>query len=145
MRWWRVRGVVNAINGSTLLGLAVAVLGRARLGRGPRGLLLATGYRLPFPVAGAFAVGDVVLTRHDSTWWATRPRVLAHEEQHSWQYALCAGLPFLPLYVAAAAWSYVRAGDPATHNPFETRAGLSDGGYPTLSRRERQRRRGRAV
>jgi len=139
MRWWRVRAAANAINGSTLLGLVVATLGRARLQRGPRGLVLATGYRLPFPVAGAFTVGDVVLTRHSPTWWATRPRVLAHEEQHSWQYSLCAGVPFLPLYVAAAAWSYARGGDPAAHNLFETAAGLEDGGYPTLSRRERRR------
>lgn len=138
--WWRVKAVVNLLNGSTLLGLAVARLGRAEIHRGPRGLVLATGFVIPFP-AGAFTLGNVVVTRRDRDWWNPRPRALAHEERHSWQYAVCAGLPMLVLYVAAAGWSYARGGDVATHNPFETRAGLADGGYPTLS--AWQRRRGR--
>lgn len=145
MDWWRVRQAANAVNGSTLLGLAIARLGRARLRHGPRGLVLATGYRLAFPVAGAFTVGDVVLTRHDGAWWDSRQRVLAHEERHSWQWAVAAGLPFLPAYAAAAAWSFARGGDWSTYNLFERRAGLTDGGYPTLSPRERRRRPGRAA
>jgi len=63
-----------------------------------------------------------------------------HEERHSWQYALTLGLPMLPLYAVAAAWSYLLGGDYATHNVFEVRAGLADGGYPPLSRRQRLRR-----
>lgn len=145
MRWWRVRTAVNAANGSTLLGLGVAALGRADVGRGPRGLLLATGYRLPFPVAGAFTVGDVVITRHDPGWWARRQRMLVHEERHSWQWAVTCGLPMLPAYAVAAVWSYARGGDWATYNVFETRAGLADGGYPLVSRRQRRLRRGRTA
>lgn len=141
MTWWQVKAVVNAVNGSTLLGLGVAAAGRARVSPGPRGLLLATGYRLGLPHASAFTVGNVVLTRHDASWWASRPRLLAHEERHSWQYVALLGLPMLPLYGAAAAWSYLRGGDPATYNPFETRAGLADGGYPLVSRRQRRRAR----
>ena len=57
---WRRRG--NRLNLSTPLGLAVARLGRATVVAGPQGLLLADGYRLPFPVAAAFTIGDVVLT-----------------------------------------------------------------------------------
>lgn len=145
MDWWRVRQVANAVNGSTLLGLGIARVGRSRLRRGPRGLLLASGYRLPFPNAGAFTVGDVVVTRHDPSWWTTRARVLAHEERHSWQWAVSAGLPFLPAYGAAAAWAFARGRDWSTYNVFERLAGLADGGYPTLSLRERRRRPGRAA
>ncbi|HEX6248716.1 MAG TPA: hypothetical protein VFZ64_12670 [Nocardioidaceae bacterium] len=141
MEWWRLKAVLNAVNGSTLVGLGIARVGQARVRRGPRGLLLATGYRLGFPHASAFTVGNVVLTRHDPAWWESRPRLLVHEERHSWQYVVLLGLPMLPLYGAAAAWSYLRGGDPATHNLFETRAGLEDGGYPTVSRRQRRRSR----
>ena len=140
MEWWRVKHVVNVVNGSTLLGLGVAVAGRARLGRGPRGLVLATSYRWSLPHAAAFTVGNVVLTRHDAGWLAERPRLLRHEERHSWQYVATLGLPLLPLYGVAAAWSWMRGGDHATHNVFETAAGLEDGGYPVLSRRQRRRR-----
>lgn len=140
MQWWRVKSVVNAVNGSTLLGLGIAGVGRARLGRGPRGLVLATGYACPFPRAGAFTVGNVVLTRHDAAWVGRRERMLLHEERHSWQYAVTLGLPMLPLYVVAAGWSYLRGGDVSTYNVFEVRAGLEDGGYPLVSRRQRLRR-----
>lgn len=140
MRWWRLKAVLNVANGSTLLGLGVAAAGRARVGRGPRGLVLATSYRWSFPHAAAFTVGNVVLTRHDAGWLAERPRLLRHEERHSWQYVWTLGLPMLPLYGVAAAWSWVRGGDHSTHNVFETAAGLADGGYPLLSRRQRRRR-----
>ncbi|QNN53827.1 hypothetical protein [Nocardioides mesophilus] len=136
---WRLRQVLNGVNGSTALGLVVARAGRARLAPGPRHLLLATGYRLPLPVASAFTLGNVVLTRHDEDWLARRPLLLAHEERHTWQYAACLGLPMLPLYAVAAGWSLLRGSDPATHNAFERLAGLADGGYPLLSARERRR------
>ena len=100
--WWRVKQVGNLVNGSTLLGLAVAATGRCAVRRGPRGLVVATGYRLSVPAASAFTVGNVVLTRHDPEWLAARPRLLAHEERHSWQYLVCLGLPMLPLYAVAA-------------------------------------------
>lgn len=139
MEAWRVKEVVNAVNGSTPVGLVVAALGRARMARGPRGLVLATGYRCTFPRASAFTVGNVVVTKHDARWWEAHPRMLLHEERHSWQYVVLLGLPMLPLYGVAAAWSYLRGGDPSTHNVFETAAGLRDGGYPLVSRRQRLR------
>ncbi|HSE55536.1 MAG TPA: hypothetical protein VLB03_07365 [Nocardioidaceae bacterium] len=138
MEWWRVKAVVNAVNGSTALGLAVAATGRARFSRGPRGLVLATGFAFRFPPAGAFTIGNVVVTRHDLSWWGPRQRVLVHEERHSWQYAVTLGLPMVPLYAVAACWSYLRGGDWSTYNVFETRAGLADGGYPSISRRRRR-------
>lgn len=126
---WRTKQVVNVLNGSTLLGAAAAAIGGARLTRGPRHLLLAHGYRWSVPPAAAFAVGNVVLTRHPEGWWEGRDRLLRHEERHTWQYVACLGLPMLPLYLLAAAWSMLRGGGPATHNPFERLAGLEDGGY----------------
>ena len=139
MQWWQVRRVANAVNGSTLLGLGAALATRARVSSGPRGLLLATRARLPARGASAITFGDVVLTRHDEEWLRRRPRLVAHEERHAWQYVACVGLPLLPLYAVAAGWSWLRGGDPAVHNPFERLAGLADGGYPLLSSRERRR------
>lgn len=140
MQWWRVKAVLNLLNLSTPLGVAVGALGRAAFRRGPRGLVLGHGYRLGFPVARAFTVGNVVLTRHPDGFLEERPVLLAHEERHTWQYAACLGLPFLPLYLLALVWSYLRGGDRAVHNVFERLAGLEDGGYPTVSARARRRR-----
>ncbi|MUN63574.1 DUF4157 domain-containing protein [Kocuria sediminis] len=135
----RQRAAWNLANLSTPLGLLVAALTGTRVVRGPEGLLLGFGYRPRLPRAGAFTVGNVVLFRAGPDDVAARPRLLAHESRHASQYALCLGLPFLPLYAAAAGWSVLRCGHPAPHNPFEVRAGLADGGY-----RARPRRRGGA-
>lgn len=139
MQLWRVRQVLNAVNGSTLLGLALGAASRCTFRHGPDGLLLATRSRLPLRGAAALTVGDVILTPRDAAFLRERPRLLAHEGRHSWQYAACLGLPLLPLYGLAAAWSYLRGGDVGVHNPFERWAGLEDGGYPLLSARERRR------
>lgn len=139
MHAWRVKQVLNAVNGSTATGLLAGALGGARFLRGPRGLVLGTGYRPRFPHAAAFTLGNVVLTRHPASWWEGRERLLAHEERHSRQYVALLGVPMLPAYGLAALWSLLRGGDHATHNVFETRAGLADGGYPLVSRRQRRR------
>ncbi len=136
---WQLKQVVNVLNGSTPVGAIVALVGRARLTRGPRGLVVGSGYRLPLPAAPAFTVGNVVITPHDEAWLAARPRLLVHEERHSWQYVACLGLPMLPLYVLAASWSWLRGGDAGVHNVFERAAGLVDGGYPLVSARQRRR------
>jgi hypothetical protein len=122
--------LINVVNLSTPLGLVVAVAGRTRLSRGPRRLVLGTSYRLGAPPAVAFTVGNVVLTRLSRDEFLARPRLLAHEERHTWQYAVCLGLPMIPLYLVACAWSWVRSRDFASANVFERLAGLSDGGYP---------------
>lgn len=129
---WQLRHVVNLVNGSTLLGCAVATAGGAHIAKGPRGLLVATGYRLPLPVASAFTVGNVIASKHDRAWLDQHPPLMRHEERHTWQYVACLGLPMLPLYLLAAGWSYLRGGDFAAHNPFERLAGLEEGGYPTV-------------
>ena len=136
---WQLKRWLNVVNLSTPLGLLVAALGRARLRPGPRGLVLASDYRLPLPAAPAFTVGNVVVSPRPAAYLDSRPALLRHEERHSWQYAFCLGLPMLPLYALGAVWSYFRGGDFGVHNPFERLAGLTDGGYPQLSARERRR------
>lgn len=128
----RVRQVVNVLNLSTPLGLLLAIAGRARIERGPRGVLLARGYaaRFPAPRAPAVTIGDVVLLRLDDERLARRPRLLDHEARHCTQYAFWLGpFGFLPAYLIASAWSWWHTGDFALANAFERRAGLVDGGY----------------
>lgn len=139
---FRLRSLANWANLSTPLGLLVAAVGRCEVRRGPRGLHLAEGYRLGFPIAGAFTVGSVVITPGRFEELAVRlPRLLAHEERHSSQWCRWLGLPMLPAYLAASAWSWLRTGDLAAANWFEVRAGLADGGYNARSSAGRSRRR----
>lgn len=125
-----VRHLLNWVNLSTPLGLALARAGGARLRRGPRRSILADYYRWTFPTGGAFTVGDVIISRHDLDLLAARrPALLGHELTHARQWAACLGLPFLPLYAASMGWSWVRTGDRAARSFFERQAGLADGGY----------------
>lgn len=123
----RVRQVLNAVNLSTVAGLAVGRAGGARFAPGPDGLLLGTGYRPSLPKARAFTVGNAVVGT------GTRPpledALLRHEARHATQYAVL-GLLVPPLYAVAASWSWLLTGDWWSQNPFERLAGLSDGGYP---------------
>ncbi|MCU1567290.1 MAG: hypothetical protein JWQ56_2227 [Pseudarthrobacter sp.] len=137
------RVVANAVNGSTVLGLAVALAARTQLHRGPRGLIIAGGYRWLLPFAGAFTLGNVILCRCTGQDLLSRPGLLEHEEKHCSQYAWCLGVPFLPLYFLAAGWSLLRTGNPGTGNIFERQAGLVAGGYPVRSTRPPSRPRRR--
>ncbi|MGP0223785.1 MULTISPECIES: hypothetical protein [unclassified Paenarthrobacter] len=125
----RLRQVANVLNLSTPLGLLVAAASRSRVAPGPRGLLIASGYRWRLPHAGAFTVGNVILYRAPAGEAGRSALLLGHEERHSTQYAYCLGLPFLLAYGVAAAWSLASAGDPASKNFFERQAGLAAGGY----------------
>ena len=127
-QWARFAG--NFINLSTIVGLGVAKIGRATIKRGPRGLFLAEGYHLKFPIAGAFTIGNVVTT--SSTWdkmLDSYPYLIKHEEGHTWQYLYCLGLPYYIPYVIFMGWSVLRTGDRAARNLFERQAGLAWGGY----------------
>ena len=126
--WERVKVVGNFVNLTTLFGLAVGVIGRARVSRGPRGLYFANGYKLGFPIAGAFTIGNVVLSKNERTYFDDAALV-RHEERHSWQYFCLLGLPLFPLYVVGVVISFLLTGDPASRNPFERLANLKDGGY----------------
>lgn len=131
-----VRNVANVVNLSTPLGLALAAVSRARLRR-VDGLLVAEGARLPWITASAMTVGSVVLVPRRTLADVTRriPGLLDHESEHAWQYAYCLGLPFIPVYVAAMGWSWLRTGDRASANHFEVQAGLTGGGYRVGVRR----------
>jgi hypothetical protein len=131
---YRLRQVANAVNLTTPLGLLLGCLGGARAGPGPGGLLLAPGYTWPVPPAPAFTVGNVVVLRRGREHLAGRPRLIRHEARHASQWAVCGGLPFLALYLLAAAWSWWLAGDPYSRNAFEEWAGLADGGYRRTDR-----------
>jgi hypothetical protein len=136
---YRVRMLVNAVNGSTLAGIGVALAGRARLARtGENGLLLGTGYRLPVPPAPAFCVGNVIVTRLDALPAGSPLR--RHEARHASQFACCGGVFMIPLYLLAAAWSWLITGDFGARNVFERRAGLADGGYRAKPARRAIRR-----
>jgi hypothetical protein len=124
----RLRRLVNWLNLTTLTGFVVAWLGGSRPRR-PRGALyVAPGYRARFPVVGAFTVGHVVSTPHAVHHVLDDAALLRHESRHVTQYAWLGPL-FWPAYGLAAAFSRVVSGHPASHNPFETGAGLADGGY----------------
>jgi hypothetical protein len=124
----RLRRAVNLFNGSTLSGLAVARLGRARLSASCQGgLLVGVGYRLPLPAAPAFTMGNVIITRRP--WIDAESDLFRHEARHATQYAWCGGVLMLPLYFAAAGVSWLLSGDVGAWNPFERLAGLADGGY----------------
>jgi hypothetical protein len=132
MRAARLRFVINLINLSTLLGLAVALAGRARVVRGPEALLLATGYQASFPApnAPAVTIGNVVLLRMSLEQATSHPTLLRHEGRHATQYAWWIGpFGFLPAYLVASVWSWAHTRSFALRNAFEVRAGLVDGGY----------------
>ncbi len=124
---YRLRLAVNACNGSTLAGVGVALLGRARLARAHDGLMIAAGYRLPVPPAPAFCVGNVIVTRLDAL--PAGSALVRHEARHATQFAWCGGVVMIPLYLAAAGWSWAITGDSGSRTVFERRAGLADGGY----------------
>ncbi len=128
--WTRVRTVVNWINLSTVLGLLAARAGGATRTRRGRGTYVCTGYRFGFPVAGAFTIGSVIISKHDQAWLDARPLLLEHEDRHCTQYAFLIGPVMLPLYFLFVGVSYALAGDHSSYNPLERLAGLEDGGYP---------------
>ena len=137
----RARQLVNLANGSTLAGLGVAALGGARLARSVDGLFLGTSYRLPVPPAPAFCLGNVIVTRLDGL----TPGLFRHEARHATQYAWCGGVVMLPLYLVAAAASWVLTGAFGAVNVFERQAGLADGGYTDKPLRPSLRRAVSAV
>ncbi|MDO5534996.1 MAG: hypothetical protein Q4F65_10135 [Propionibacteriaceae bacterium] len=125
----RLRHTANWLNLTTPVGLFVAGLGGAHLRRSPDGLIWAERYRFRFPQAGAFTIGDVVITADTRAGLERRvPGVQGHEKRHAWQYAV-AGVWFAPAYLLGSAWSLARTGNPAWKNPLERHAGLVTGGY----------------
>ncbi|GAA2647482.1 hypothetical protein [Paractinoplanes durhamensis] len=128
----RAHTVLTAVNGTTGLGLLIALAGGARIRRGRDGVLVAEGYRRRLPPATCFTVGSVVMCRRSAEWLLAEERsaLFAHESHHRGQYAVLGPL-FWPAYWAACGWSWAATGSWGARNFFEKRAGLHAGGYPT--------------
>jgi hypothetical protein len=126
----RIRAAVNWINLMTPLGLAVTKAGRGTISRGPGGVYVGSGYRLPVPVAGAFTIGNVISTKHGPEYLLGpgREAIFEHELRHSVQSAILGPL-FLPAYFAAAGYSWLVSADWGGRNLFEQWAGLESGNY----------------
>ncbi len=132
-----LRNAGNLANLSTPLGLLVARTGGGRF-RIVDGLVVAEDVTLPRTIsASALTIGSVVLIPGRTLEQASArvPGVLQHENHHAHQWAYCLGLPFIPLYLLAMGWSWLRSGDRAAANLFEVQAGLRLGGYVTRSKR----------
>jgi len=128
----RLRRAVNLATLATPLGLLLAARHGVAVEPGPYGTWIARDYPRTFPAprASAVTIGDVVLLRAGPAHLAGHPRLLDHEARHSVQWACCLGpAVFLPAYLLACAWSWLRTGDVARENWFEVRANLGDGGY----------------
>lgn len=146
------RTALTAVNGTTLIGLLIAVAAGAKVRRGPGGVLIAEGYRAPVPVQTCFTVGSVIVTRRTADWLLDEQHVglLAHETRHATQYAALGPL-FWPAYWIACGYSYAMTGSYGARNVFERHAGLAAGGYrqqplrPWVSRLAPRRRGGVAA
>src|SRR4051812_47748976 len=118
--WQRLRAVINWLNLMTPLGLLIARIGGCARQPGPHGLVIRTDYKLRIPDAGAFTLGNVVTTRHGADYLLAEEKaaLLAHEATHSIQAAVL-GPFFIPLYFAAAGWSWLLSADVGGRNLFE--------------------------
>ena len=124
-----VRLVVNWVTLSTPFGLLIGLLGRAKLRRVRDGLWIADECRLMLPDAGAFTVGNVVITdARFADLEARNPEILEHEAAHSSQWSFLGPL-FLPVYVLLMGWSWLRTRHRAQRHYLERWAGLKSGGY----------------
>jgi len=125
-----LRTTLTWINGTTLIGLALAAVARTHRVRGPDGVIVAGGYRLPVPKQQCFTVGSVIVTRRPPEWLLHPDRavLLGHEIRHVGQYALFGPLLW-PTYWACCGWSYLLTGSFGCRNAFERHAGLTAGGY----------------
>ena len=129
--WDVARTVLTAANGTTGVGLLLAVASGAKVRRGRNGVFIAEGYARKIPPATCFTVGSVILTRRSADWLlhVDRSELFEHESRHAGQYAVLGPL-FWPAYWVACGYSYATTGSWGTRNLFERLAGLSAGGYP---------------
>ena len=129
-RWPLARTVLTAINGTTGVGLLLALATGAKVRRGRDGVLIAEGYKRRVPPATCFTVGSVILTRRSADWLLAPERdvLFGHESRHASQYAVLGPL-FWPAYWSCCGWSFALTGSYGSRNFFERHAGLHGGGY----------------
>lgn len=131
-RGWHVaRTALTAFNGTTMVGLLIAVATGTRVRRGRHGVLIAENFRLRMPAGSCFTVGSVIITKHSAQWLLAdeRARLFRHESRHCGQYAFFGPL-FWPAYWLACGWSIAITTSYGARNWFEKNAGLADGNYP---------------
>jgi hypothetical protein len=131
----RIRQWVNALNLSTVVGMAVVKVRGGSLTSGPDGLVIATNVTRRFGFAGGVTIGNVVIVPEHIP---LTTELFEHEAAHASQWAACVVL-FLPLYWLACLWSLIRTGDYYSRNVFERRADLAKGGYVEQSTRSARR------
>lgn len=126
----RARTVLTAINGTTLVGLAIAKLTGATIRRGRDGVLIAENYARSIPRNTCFTVGGVIITKRTAEWLLDdrRSALFEHESRHVGQYAVLGPL-FWPAYYLFCGYSYAMTGSYGCRNFFEKHAGLQAGGY----------------
>lgn len=122
---YRIRQLINALNLSTLLGMAIVKIRGGTLSSGPDGLVIARNVTRRFGFAGGVTIGNVIIVPEHIP---LSNDLLDHEAAHSTQWAACIVL-FLPLYWLSCLWSWLRTGDYYSRNIFERRADLGKGGY----------------
>ena len=66
--WPAARTLLTAVNGTTLVGMGIAVLTGTKLRRGRGGILIAEGYRRKSPPATCFTIGSLIITRRKAEW-----------------------------------------------------------------------------
>jgi hypothetical protein len=131
-RGWHVtRTTLTAVNGTTLVGLLVALGSGTKVRRGRHGILIAENFRFRMPAGSCFTVGSVIITNRPAEWLLAeeRARLFAHESRHASQYAFFGPL-FWPAYWVACGWSIALTTSYGVRNWFERNAGLADGHYP---------------
>jgi hypothetical protein len=145
-RWSTARALLTAVNGTTLVGLGIALLTGTKLRRAPGGILIAEGYRRRMPPATCFTIGSVIITRRTADWLLdeSRAALLAHESRHAGQYAVLGPL-FWPAYWVSCGYSWAMTGSYGTRNVFERHAGLAHGGYRVAPLRPGLRRLSRSA
>jgi hypothetical protein len=128
----RARTLLTALNGTTLVGLAIAKLTGATIRRGRDGVLIAENYARTIPRNTCFTVGSVIITKRTAEWLLHEKRsaLFDHESRHVSQYAVLGPL-FWPAYYLCCGYSYAMTGSYGCRNALEKHAGLHAGGYPT--------------
>jgi RHS repeat-associated protein len=119
---------MNAVNGTTLLGLMNAKLSGSTCSYVSR-YWVCTGANGNLGAGGGSTIGNVFTTTASARWVTTHPGIMMHEQQgHSSQYAV-GGLAMVPLYGIASAESMLLFGNYWQGNVFETGASLCEGSY----------------
>lgn len=126
-----MRAIVNLLNLSTLAGSQIALRSGAKCGAERAGMVLCTGSAID----GTFTVGNVVITGG----YRVSTEVMAHEANHSSQWAAFGSGTFLAMWIGGEIYSSMYKAGPRSQcaaaasrgcfNPVEIAANPYQGGY----------------